>query len=111
MQYPNLVPESICNSTAEIKLYNGIDEDGEDLLEAQFICKCNIQNKKVINLSDAQTDGVKSSASILIPGSYFVGHEQITALYINIMNLELKASSIEFNRNPDASINFVKVVI
>lgn len=109
MKWPQLVPDSICNTPITVTITDGIDEDSEPKVVGTWSGKCNYSEKQK-QILDAERRLITLEATALFNGDIFPGREKLEGEAV------LGGGSIVWQiyrgsraRNPDGSVNFTQL--
>lgn len=109
MKWPQLVPGSVCRTPVEVRITNGIDEDGTPKVVAVWSGKCNYSEKQK-QIFDAERRLIVLEATALFPGDIFPGREKLEGEVLidsgSIIRTIYRGSRA---RNLDGTVNFTQL--
>jgi hypothetical protein len=109
MKWPQLVPDSVCNTPITINLTDGTDEDGAPKVVATWSGNCNYSEKQK-QVLDAQHCLITLEATALFPGDIFPGREKLQGeAIIGDGTITWTIYRGSRARNPDGSVNFTQL--
>lgn len=111
MKYPDLVPERVCKTGALVVIYGeGVSENGGPVKEFEGKLKCNYQDKGKRILT-AEQKVVQLTGTALFHGDPFPKVPAITDGEITVFGVKRRIYQGEKARNPDGSVNYVRLNI
>lgn len=109
MKWPQLVPESVCHTPVEVRIADGIDEDGLPKVVAVWSGKCNYSEKQR-QILDTERRLITLESTALFPGDIFPGREKLEGEALidggSITRIIYRGSRA---RNPDGTVNFTQL--
>lgn len=111
MKYPKLVRERDCKTDIVLHIGPGeINEDGEPIEEITIATKCNYQGGGKVIISENE-EHVELSAVCLLSNDVVPNLYEITTGTVTIFNEEREIYKGIKARNPDGSVNYIRLEI
>ena len=109
MKFPNLVLKKYCNCMIKGRVYSeGVSETGSPIEYEFSDIKCNYQSSCKTILTPQQKL-VQITGTCYIPGDIFPELSEISGGEVEINGIVRKINSCSKCKNPDNSINFIKL--
>lgn len=111
MKWPQLVPDTACNTPITVNLTDGTDEDGAPKTAATWSGNCNYSEKQK-QVLDAEHRLITLEATALFNGDIFPGREKLEGeVTVNGGDLTWTIYRASRARNPDGTVNFTQLVL
>lgn len=109
MTYPNLVPQSLCQTACTVTIFaEGISEDGAPIKALQGNFKCNYQDSAKTALTKEQHK-VEITGTAFFCGDIAPDIAVISNGEVIVQGVKRKIAQGTKARNPDGTVNFTKL--
>ncbi|HEX2986147.1 MAG TPA: hypothetical protein VHO71_04955 [Caproiciproducens sp.] len=109
MKWPELVPDSACNTPITVSITDGVGEDGIPKVVAIWSGNCNYSEKQR-QILDAERRLITLGAAALFNGDIFPGREKLEgSVAVNGGALVWQIYRGSRARNPDGTVNFTQL--
>ena len=111
MKYPDLVPKRACRTKIHVVIHDeGLDENGgpKKVFEGDLMCNYQDKGKRVLT---AEQKVVQLTGTAMFHGDPFPKVPAITGGEITVFGVKRRIWQGEKARNPDGSVNYVRLNI
>lgn len=109
MKYPKLVRKDVCKIPVTLILDNeDLDEDGAPVEAIKINAKCNYQSSSKRHYTDKE-NFIETSGSLYFSDDIVPDLNEITSGYCIIFNEKREIYKGTKARNPDGSVNYVRI--
>lgn len=111
MRFPNLIPNSLCNTAISIEIeQEGVDKYGEPYEPIKWEGRCNYQDTARSIFREGKKNDL-ITGTCLIPGDIVPQLPVIGAGYAVIHGVKRTIVSGAKCRNPDGTVNFTRIEV
>lgn len=108
MKWPELVPDSICNTPIQILFEDGINEDGSPKKTVIFDGKCNY-SEKARQILNAERQLIQLQAVALLNGDIAPGKDISGEAIISNGHVIRRIYASSRGYNPDGTVNYTRL--